>query len=422
MEKLETLSIPTELLGLNDIEIIESRLNSAGEVIINVNSLKKDIPCHQCGELCAAHGKGTALKLRHLPILGRKTYIELTPPRGICKKCDRTTTQALSWHKRNGRYTKAYEENILLSMVGSTLVDVGIKEGVSETGIQNIIDRHIESKVNWRTIKKLGLLGIDEIALKKGYQDYITLISSRIDGKHKILAVLQGREKATIKTFYDSIPNKQRKTIVAICCDMCDAYINAARDSLGDQVVIIVDRFHVAKLYRKSLISLRKTELTRLRKELSDEDYKSLKQAIFILVKKQECYSKKEKIEVDKLFFYSPALKAAYKLTRQLTAIFNTRQRKETANKKFNEWIKKVKHSDVCCFSSFIETMKKYQDSISNYFINRDTSGFVEGLNNKFKVIKRRCYGITNLKHFFQRIFLDIEGYDFLINNYGVIA
>ena len=50
-------------------------------------------------------------------------------------------------------------------------------------------------------------------------------------------------------------------------------------------------------------------------------------------------------------------------------------------------------------------------DGITNYFINRQTSGFVEGFNNKIKVIKRRCYGILNVKHLFQPIHLDLEGY-----------
>jgi transposase len=49
-------------------------------------------------------------------------------------------------------------------------------------------------------------------------------------------------------------------------------------------------------------------------------------------------------------------------------------------------------------------------DEISNYFIKRDSSGFVEGLNNKIKVIKRRCYGIYDLGRLFQHIWLDIEG------------
>jgi hypothetical protein len=43
--------------------------------------------------------------------------------------------------------------------------------------------------------------------------------------------------------------------------------------------------------------------------------------------------------------------------------------------------------------------------------LRRDSSGFVEGLNNKVKVLKRRCYGLRNLDHFFQRLFLDLEGY-----------
>jgi len=49
-------------------------------------------------------------------------------------------------------------------------------------------------------------------------------------------------------------------------------------------------------------------------------------------------------------------------------------------------------------------------DEITNYFVDRNNSGFVEGLNNKIKVLKRRCYGIFNLRHLFQRIYLDLEG------------
>ena len=50
-------------------------------------------------------------------------------------------------------------------------------------------------------------------------------------------------------------------------------------------------------------------------------------------------------------------------------------------------------------------------DEIANYFHDRQTSGFVEGFNNKIKVIKRCCYGILNVKHLFQRIQLDLSGY-----------
>jgi transposase len=48
---------------------------------------------------------------------------------------------------------------------------------------------------------------------------------------------------------------------------------------------------------------------------------------------------------------------------------------------------------------------------IANYFIAQQTSGFVEGFNNKLKVLKRRCYGMTNPTRLFQRLTLDTEGY-----------
>ncbi len=109
-------------------------------------------------------------------------------------------------------------------------------------------------------------------------------------------------------------------------------------------------------------------------------------------------------------------------MARQFTSIYNTRQKKGTVNKKINEWIKKVENKGVTCFNGFIETLKKHQHYIINYFEERHSSGFVEGLNNKLKVIKRRCYGLYNLKNFFQRVFLDLQGYKLFVQNQEVNA
>jgi transposase len=39
-------------------------------------------------------------------------------------------------------------------------------------------------------------------------------------------------------------------------------------------------------------------------------------------------------------------------------------------------------------------------------------SGWVEGLNNKIKALKRRCYGIANPISLFRRVWLDLSGYE----------
>jgi len=150
---------------------------------------------------------------RHLSLFGREVYIEITPPRGICKNCDdsTTTTQILNWYERNGHQTKPYNDYLLLQLIGSTLVDVAKKEGLTEDLLQGVIDRYKIDKVDWKSVKQIGLLGLDEIANKKGHNDYITLITSCYDGEVSILGVIKGKKYAEIKAFLASIPKKKRK-------------------------------------------------------------------------------------------------------------------------------------------------------------------------------------------------------------------
>ncbi len=91
--------------------------------------------------------------------------------------------------------------------------------------------------------------------------------------------------------------------------------------------------------------------------------------------------------------------------------VFDKHMTKKRAKSQLKNWIKRVRDSQLSCLNTFLTTLEKWMNEIANYFINRQTSGFVEGLNNKIKVIKRRCYGILNVKHLFQRIHLDLSGY-----------
>jgi len=58
------------------------------------------------------------------------------------------------------------------------------------------------------------------------------------------------------------------------------------------------------------------------------------------------------------------------------------------------EWIELVQSSELNCFNEFMATLAKHKEQIENYFIQRNTSGFVEGFNNKVKVLKRWRYGL----------------------------
>jgi transposase len=253
---METFEIP---LDISDIDIKKVKITKKGHVIITVVSTVKGTRCNKCGrEIIKTYGHGKTIKLRHLSILGMKTYIHIRPARYQCTHCaDKpVTTQTLNWYYLRSPHTKAYEKHIMLEIVNSTVEDVSIKEDLGYKAVMGIIYRHIDTEVNWDKIERLDTLGLDEISLKNGYMDFVTIVTARTDGKITILAVLKGREKKTVKNFLSCIPKQLKNTVKVVCSDMYDGYVNAAEEVFGNNVKIVIDRFHIAKLYRKVLDGL----------------------------------------------------------------------------------------------------------------------------------------------------------------------
>jgi transposase len=173
-------------------------------------------------------------------------------------------------------------------LINSTLTDVSRKEEVTYDDVEGVLNRQIEIKIDWNGLNCITVLGLDEISIKKGHKDFVVIVSAQIQGATKILAVLPDRKKETVKTFINSIPEHLRLSIKVACCDMYDGFINAVKETLGKKVNVVIDRFHVAKNYRKCIDTVRKKELKRLKEELTESEYKKLKGAMWALRKKQE--------------------------------------------------------------------------------------------------------------------------------------
>ena len=402
------------LLGVSDVQVLGAGINEPGELIIEVESMVKGTACRKCGqEAKKGHGHDKPRLVRHVPVFGLKTYIRFRPKRCGCEHCceETTTTQQVEWCLPRSPQSKAFEDHILLQLVNSTVEDVSHKEDVTDDEVLGIIDRHLGVEVNWSEFEQLGVMGIDEIALKKGHQDYVVIVTVRLnDGQVKLLAVLPDRKKKTLVRFLRTIPLPLRRTIHTVCTDMWEAYLKAVALVLP-WADVVVDRFHVAQKYHDAADKLRKKELRRLKKELSEAQYKKLKGAMWAFRKKPADLSEAETEVLARLLEYSPLLRVAYQLRLKLTAIFEQDLTKAEATREIKDWCQDVKQTGLTCFDSFLTTLNNHFEQITNYFINRHNSGFVEGLNNKIKVLKRRCYGLLNLDRLFQRLFLDLEGY-----------
>ncbi len=401
-------------LDIPDVRILKTELNKRGDLVITVESIKTETHCRKCGRpIGKFHGHDSWITVRYLPVFGRATYLRYRPRRYQCLDCvgHPTTTERLAWHESGSPHTTAYDAYLLLQLVNSTVEDVSLKEHVSYDRVLGVLERLIATKVDWSRYTRLDVLGLDEIALLKGHRDFVVIVTARLaDGQVVLLGVLPDRKKKTVANFLHSIPDRLKSTIHSACCDMYEGYTEALSEELS-KVRIVIDRFHVAKTYRDGVDGLRKREMKRLKSALSEEEYKQLKGSLWAVRKRPQDLNAEQKRAQQLLFEYSPDLKTAYDLQEQLTDIFDEPISKSVAETKIRDWMERVSVSGVKCFDAFIKTLNRLWHQITNYFVARHTSAFVEGLNNKIKVLKRRCYGLRNLIHLFQRIFLDLEGY-----------
>lgn len=409
----EQLQLIEQLLNLSGIQVLNAEL-SEQEMTIQIESTEDYAICHKCGRKATEfYCYGETIRLRHFPVFKRRVYLHLRPKRYRCLHCDDhpTTTRRDDWYDAQSGMTRAFAQFLLLEMIGGTLSDVALKHQVSYDLLRGVLNRYVSAEVNWSQFKELRVFGLDEISLLKGHGDFVTIISTRNEqGEPDLLAVLEGREKETVIAFLKSIPEELRATVREVCTDLYEGFANAVKEVLP-QAKLVADRFHVAKLYRAAADALRKSEMREIKEALSPEEYAAFKGILWVWRRNSEALTEEELQQLELLFACSPLLRQAHQLREKLSQIFETKHTKESGERAFRAWIRQVKRSGLDCFDKFISTLETWMDEITNYFISRLSSGWVEGLNNKIKVLKRRCYGISNLTTLFRRIWLDLEGY-----------
>lgn len=313
-------------LGIAEVRVLQTATGERGELIIIIESTKEGTSCRKCGQwITKLHGRDEWVTIRHLPVFGRPSYLRYRPKRYQCQACEGhpTTTEMLDWQDANSPHSFAYDNHILLQLVNSTVEDVSRKEGLPYESVAGALERRIEASTDWSAIAALEVLGLDEIALKKGQRDYVTLVTGRArDGEIEILGVLPGHEKAEVVEFFRSIPPRLLPRVETVCCDLWEAYTEAVREEIPT-ARIVVDRFHVAKHYRQAAEQVRKQELHRLKQELPKVEYQQLNGSFRAFRKNAKDLNKEERKILRRFFAHSALAKQAHALREQLTAIFD---------------------------------------------------------------------------------------------------
>ena len=252
--------------------------------------------------------------------------------------------------------------------------------------------------------KKLNLdlsglkrLGIDEIALRKGQKDFIVVLVD-LD-QHQLIGMAESRKQDDVKQVLLGWGPEVLEQIVEVSMDLSGNYKGLVHKILPN-ADIVADRFHVMKLVNQDLNTARNAVIKtneksqNTRKKASIEA--ALKQSKYPLLKPEANLTEKQQLKLKEVKAVSPLLASMHQQKEAFRAIFETTEDWANGILRLLDWLAESREN----FQKSVATICRWFGEVIGYFEHGTTSGTVEGINNKLKLIKRSGYGFRNFDNF----------------------
>lgn len=220
---------------------------------------------------------------------------------------------------------------------------------------------------------------------------------------HRVLEVLENREKTTVVAY---LKQAQQEGLLAqvteVTTDMWDAYVTAAREAFGAQVIVTIDRFHVMKNFQECLTGARRE----LQRKLSETEREELKGSRWLWVTNWENLSAEQQRELEALKKRFPDLGRLADQREALRALFNDAAigNPVAGRLRLQAWMEQARTLGLVALNKFFKTLTNWMDKIANYFHSRSSNGRTEGFNHGLRSILWRAFGMTNFQNFRLRV------------------
>jgi transposase len=392
------IQLINKILGLkefrvNRVEVLKDEI----DIYVEVKAKKRR--CPRCGSCSKSVHQYHKRKVRDLDILGKKCYLIFEIRRFDCDKCGKPFTERLHCIDFDSEYTKRFEEWVVKLSRNSALEQVGELLDLTYERVEGIFFRAISREVEASKRRIFKKIGIDEISMKKGRGQYIVIISDLSRGC--VIGVLEYRSKVKVKEWFQGLSTKQRRKIRWVAIDMWDGYFYAVREEIC-HAKIVIDRFHVQKAFGEQIDKARRS----IQSKLSEEDRKELKGSRWIILKPKKNLTEEEKATLESICCKHPELKQLCDLKEEFRDIYENKTLSPISGREaFDKWQEKVKALGITVLDNFLNTLNNWYRWILNYFGIHLTSGGVEGINTKVKLLKRTGFGFRRFDKFRLRIF-----------------
>lgn len=298
--------------------------------------------------------------------------------------------EKLPWLSENPFYTKRFAVLVGKKCRTATISDVAKEFRMDWKTVKDMDKYYMEEQLRKAAKINPKAIGVDEIAIRKGH--VYRIVVSDLEKGRPIWFGGKDRSEESMDMFYQSLGAAKSKKIRLAVMDMWKAFEKSTRKN-APQAAILYDKFHVMKHLREALDTIRKQEYARL----SGKDRKYIKGQKYILLSHRENLSLEGKASLRLLMKANKRLQTAYLLKESFGQLWDY-QTEGWARRFFENWKESLKWQKLKPYEDFTKLIEKHWDGIAAHCKadHKVPLGFVEGLNNKIRVIQRRAYGLRD--------------------------
>ena len=260
------------LLGIQSPwRVKRARLDIAQKLVdIEVEHLPgKPVRCPQCQRECRRHDHAPERTWRHLDVMQFTTQIRACLPRCSCEE-HKVVTLVPPWAEPGSRFTLMFEAfAVQVLLASASLTQAAELLRLDWDSVQRIMDRAVTRGLARRSTDEVTRVGLDEKSFGRGHS-YVSLMTDHKPAR--VLEVVPERTTEAAVALWESLPELQRKKVMAASMDMGAGFAAATRQA-APQAKIVHDRFHVSKHLNEAVDKVRRDEHRRLL-EQGDESLK----------------------------------------------------------------------------------------------------------------------------------------------------
>lgn len=329
-------------------------------------------------------------RIRDLSCGDARIYLEVEVKRVQCKRCSKVKQEKLTWLADNPFYTKRFSYYVGRKCRAMTVTDVAKELKLDWHTVKTLEKEYMQEQLRRNPVAAPRAIGIDEISLRKRH--IYRIVVSDLERGRPIWFGGEDRSKESMDMFYQWLGPKKAKKIQLAVMDMWKAFEKSAKKNVP-HAAILYDKFHVIRQLGEALDKVRKMEYGRL----SGKDRSYIKGQKYTLLSNRENLTLDGRKALKKLLTANKRLNTAYLLKESFGQLWSYRT-EGWARRFFDNWKNSLKWQRLKPYEKFAEMIERHWDGIAAYSRpeNKVSLGFVEGLNNKIRVIQRRAYGIRD--------------------------